>query len=99
MADRSMIFIQCPGDRDSATVLAVYPASVAGVGHPRNGGECPLSIAGEDRHGRVLHPNLVLRPGESREWFYPPAGAQQIIVAGFANCTGMAVLEYDTPEV
>jgi hypothetical protein len=68
-----------------------------GVGNPQNTGDCPLSIAGEDKSGRLLRPNLVLQPGESQKSFTPPAGTHRILVAGFSNCTGEAILEYDTP--
>lgn len=98
MADRSIIHIKCPGSRESAVVLAVYPATIMGVGNPKNLGDCPLSIAAEDSNGRLLRPNLALYPGQSQLRFSPPAGTHRILVAGFTDCTGSAILEYDTPN-
>lgn len=98
MVDRSTILIKCPGSRETAVVLAVGPATVFGVGNPKNIGDCPLSIGAEDENSRLLSPTLSLSPGESALHFDPPAGTYRILVAGFTNCTGEAILEYDTPN-
>jgi hypothetical protein len=96
--DRSITSPPCPGSLQTAHILAVYPATIFGVGHPKNTGGCPISIAGTDEQGRPIMPNLSLEPGKSKKWFYPPSGTVKIIVACFSNCSRTARLEYDTPN-
>ncbi len=95
---RTAITLSCPGSLGAATVLTSTPEqSQWGIGHPRNAGGCPLSIGALDASGSLLQPNLALQPGESAEWYTPPAGTARIVVACFENCTGETVLEFDLP--
>jgi hypothetical protein len=100
MPDRSTIDIPCPGALENAVVIAVFPATVYGVGNPANIGSYPLSIGALDRSGTLLNPShpLELMPGESATWYYPPANAYKIIAVGWRNYYGTTTLEYDTPN-
>jgi hypothetical protein len=96
---RSRVSLQCPGSRNSLLTLQKGSLVIYGIGHPENQGTCPLSIGSLDAQGRLLEPHLVLNPGEGYQWFYPPAGAVQIVVGCFTNCSGgTGILEYDTPN-
>ncbi|MDQ3742636.1 MAG: hypothetical protein M3320_06015 [Actinomycetota bacterium] len=97
---RSSISLPCPGSLATATVVVHTPEqSQWGLGNPANVGSCPLSITGVDAAGNRIDPmsTFVLQPGESAQWYYPPAGTARIIAACFENCTGETVLEFDTP--
>lgn len=100
MADRSTIDIPCPGSLERAVVVAVFPATVFGVGNPKNVGPFPLSIGALDRNGKLLNPShpLELQPGESADWYYPPANTHTIIAVGWRQYRGVTTLEYDTPN-
>ena len=100
MDDRSTIDLECPGSLNNAVVIAVFPATVFGVGNPKNIGPYPLSIGALDRHGKLLNPRhpLELMPGHSATWYHPPANAYKIIAVGWRNFNGTTTLEYDTPN-
>ena len=100
MAERTSIDLECPGSLSNPTVLAVFPATVFGVGNPANTGPYPLSIGALDRRGKLLNPRhpLALQPGESASWYHPPANAHKIIAAGWSNHFGTTTLEFDLPD-
>jgi hypothetical protein len=100
MADRTTIYLDCPGSLRDATVIAEFPAAVFGVGNPANTGEYPLSIGALDKNGKLLNPRhpLALMPGQSARWYHAPANTFQIVAAGWSNAVGQTSLEFDTPE-
>ncbi len=101
MADRSIVVLPCPGSLDKPVVLAVYPATVGGVGHPQNNGPYPFSIGALDKDGTLLDPRypLELQPGQGVEWYYPPTDTYKIIAVGWKGFYGTTILEFDTPNV
>jgi hypothetical protein len=100
MADRTTLYLDCPGSLRNATVIAQFPATVFGVGNPANTGDYPLSVSALDKRGKLVrnHQNLTLLPGQSVGWYHVPANAHKIVAAGFNNCVGQTSLEFDTPE-
>jgi len=88
--------LSCPGSRDSAVQLTNEFTSAAGIGHPMNTGECPIFLDALDASGNSLT-QLLLNPGEGRDWFSPPAGAVSIWVVCHSGCSGRGELTYDTP--
>ena len=88
--------LSCPGSGDNAVQLTNEFTSPAGIGHPMNTGECQIFIDALDSEGNSLK-QLVLDPGDSRDWFSPPAGAVSIWVVCYSSCSGRGELTYDTP--
>ena len=100
MTDRSTIYLKCPGSLGTAVVVAEFPATVFGVGNPANTGDYPLSISAIDKKGKLVNSrnSLVLNPGQSAGWYYPPSKTHRIVAAGFKGYVGGTALEYDTPD-
>ena len=88
--------LSCPGSRRNAVQLTNEFTTAAGIGHPRNTGECQIFIDALDDGGNVLQ-ELALDPGDSRDWFSPPQGAVSIWVVCHSDCSGRGELTYDTP--
>jgi hypothetical protein len=88
--------LSCPGSRDNAVQLTNEFTSPAGIGHPMNSGECQIFIDALDSEDNSLK-QLALDPGDSRDWFSPPAGTVSIWVVCSSSCSGRGELTYDTP--
>jgi hypothetical protein len=99
--DRTSITLPCPGSGDNLTVIVPTRGQAQyGIGHPTNTGGCTLFIGALDANGNPINPqnDLQLNPGDSRTWYYPPSGVEQIVAVCSNACSGdVAVLEYDTP--
>jgi hypothetical protein len=95
--DRTPIGLACPGtDQNFVVLTADAGVSQYGIGHPENTGDCVLYVVALDQNG-VLVDELVLGPGDSRHWYWPPSNTVQIVAVCGKTCHGAAVLEYDTP--
>lgn len=85
-------------DYSDEVVLAIFPATVFGIGNPESVGVCGLSLTAYDQNDHVLD-LLPLFPGESQLRSDSPTGTYRITMRRFSGCTaGPATLEYDTPN-
>jgi hypothetical protein len=88
--------LSCPGSKGNAVQLTNEFTTPAGIGHPRNTGECPIFIEALDGAGNSVK-HVMLEPGQVLAWFSPPIGAASVWVVCSSLCTGLGELNYDTP--
>jgi len=100
VSDRIEVMLSCPGSMGNLTVIVATAGQAQyGIGHPANVGDCRLFLGGLDGDGNPVEPqnDVVLYPGDSRHWYYPPNGSVQIVAVCASDCHGQAILEYDMP--
>jgi hypothetical protein len=97
-AGMTAIQLTCPGTAANAVRLTNEFTTPAGIGHPTNTGECTLFLVAFDGDDKVVN-ELQLDPGQSVDWYTPPAGAVAIFAACHEECPGTGELRIDTPNV
>lgn len=101
--DKTTIELTCPGSATNYTVIiGAAWQSRFGLGNPKNIGDCELFIVPLDAQSRPINNgalNVMLSPGQTLTWYYPPPDTAQIAAVCSKACTGggQAILEFDTP--
>lgn len=92
--------LSCPGTRDTSAVLLGNELDASyGLRTLSATGECPVFVVALGPGDSPLE-DLKVTPGESPiPEYIPPAGTARVVAACANDCTGSAVLEYDTPMV
>jgi hypothetical protein len=95
---RTRVTAPCPGRIDNIVTLSIGEDARGGISRPRNVGSCPLHLACFDQTGTFIGA-IKLEPGEAVEWFQVPGNTHTIKFGCHKNCTGAAVLEYETANI
>ena len=92
--------VTCPGTRDTTTVLLSNDLdSSYGLRTLSATGDCPVFVVALGADGSTLQ-DLQVTPGDAPiPQYIPPAGTARIVAVCHNDCSGSAVLEYDTPMV
>jgi hypothetical protein len=93
----TVVGLTCPGTASNSVQLTNEFTTPFGIGHPTNTGDCTLFLVALDGNRNVVK-ELQLDPGQSVDWYTPPAGAVAIFAACHEECQGKGELTYDTPN-
>lgn len=106
MVDRTPVSAPCPGTSSNYVVIINTAWQCKfGLSNLINTGTCPIYLSGLDENGNMISrvsagtmADLQMNPGDWKLRYIPPDGSVQLIFVCDKNCTGVATLEYDTPN-
>ena len=95
---RTRLSAPCPGKLDNIVTIISGDDARFGIMRPKNVGSCILHVACYDRNGIFIEA-LRLQPDEAQDRYRVPPNTHSIKIGCHRDCSGTAVLEYDTPYI
>lgn len=92
---RTQVEAPCPGEQSNLFILVSGSTALNGIKRPKNVGSCIFHIAFYDKNGTHIG-HVTMQPGEEYDWIKPLSNTHTIKFGCKQNCTGTAILEYDT---
>lgn len=89
---------KCPGSFENTVVLLRGKEVLEGLRKPRNIGSCTIHIACYDSSGTFIG-TYHLAPGEEINFLSFPSNTEVVRMGCHKNCSGTAILEYQTPYI
>ena len=93
---RTQVAAPCPGSHENAVTLVSGPEARDMIKRPKNIGTCLLHVVFYEQNGALIG-YYSLQPGEEWGSITPPSNAWITKVGCKKDCSGSAILEYDTP--
>ncbi len=95
---RERVEAPCPGQFSNTVSLLSGRKVLDGLKRPRNVGSCALHIACYDAGGTFIG-KYTLAPGASFDFLEFPSNTENVRFGCDRNCSGTAVMEYQSPYI
>ncbi len=93
---RTRVEAPCPGRHSNLVTLVSGPEAQEKILRPKNVGSCSLHVVYYEKNGTFIG-HYTLHPNEQWESMIPPPNAWVTKFGCKKDCSGTAILEYDTP--